>query len=81
MNHGHSFDRNNKADKLHIERKRKEREKRERIEKAAPALLEACKNMVKQFKIYTSHYASHFDYEKCWEIIQARAAIELAEKE
>ena len=46
MNHGYCFGRETKADRLHRqrfqERERKEREARERLNKAAPALLEAC---------------------------------------
>ena len=41
------------------------------------ALLEALRNMIKQFK----KYAPHLEHEKCWEIIEAKAAVELAEKE
>ena len=48
-----------------------------RLIAAAPALLEACKTMVNQFISYTPQ----LNNDKCWEIIQARAALELAEKE
>ena len=49
------------------------------LNEAAPDLLKALKNMVSQFIRYTPHLSSH--HPKCWELIQANAAIALAEKE
>lgn len=73
---GHNFDRSNKADRLHIERKRKEHEARERLNKAAPALLDACKDM----KRALDNCPGTFNYNP---VIEDRlaAAIAQAEKE
>jgi hypothetical protein len=52
MNHGDKFDRANKSDKLRAERKRKRRETRERLTKAAPDLLAALKKLQKVIRSY-----------------------------
>jgi len=76
MNHGDKFDRANKADKLYIERKRKEREARERLNEAAPAMLAALQAWVLTLNVHPTERTYYIN--KAKEL--TRAAIELAEK-
>ena len=74
MNHEYHFDRMNKADRLreqrNVERARKKHEARDRLNEAAPVLLEA----IKQIQILNANKDSGID----WLCI---GAIKLVEKE